>query len=61
MSKIAQLFDVLAVRCILQSITEFLAENDNGVESLDGKVNATFDVAHVRQLYPEGFVHRCEV
>lgn len=42
-------------------LTEFLAQIDDRVERLDGTVDAAVEASHVRQLHPQGLVHRCEV
>jgi len=42
-------------------LTEFLAQIDDRVERLDGKVDAAVEAPHVRQLHPQGLVHRREM
>lgn len=42
-------------------LTEFLAQIDDRVERLDGKVDAAVEASHVWQLYPQSFVHRREM
>lgn len=42
-------------------LTEFLAQIDDRVERLDGKVDAAVEAPHVRQLHPQRLVHRREM
>ena len=44
-----------------QYLTELVAQVYHSVEGLDGEVYAAVDVSQVRQLDPEGLVHRGEV
>ena len=42
-------------------LTQLLAQINHGVERFYGEVDLAVEAPHVRQLYSQSFVHRCEV
>ena len=40
---------------------EVFRQRDTGIECLDTEVDITVDVSQIRELYPQLFVHWCEV